>query len=273
MGASSQAMKSSTHSLPIAFVATLIIHVLMGGGMYAAGFIDRPPPPVQPVEIEIVEPPRPKEIEKPKPPEPEPPPPKEVEPPKPKVKPRRVARKPRVRPQQAPPPVQTAEPPAPGPNSNNDLPAPVVQIPSLSVNGSGPPVAVGRPKTRRVGPGGTGTNTGGGGDPNSRGTGVAPVSIASIKTLAKPLNPDLDAGKLYPPQAKRQKVEGKLKVRLIVDATGRVVSRRLVTRLGHGLDELALKLAKKLRFEPARDTEDRPVKSVVVWTFHFVLPR
>jgi TonB family protein len=99
------------------------------------------------------------------------------------------------------------------------------------------------------------------------------VSIAAIKRRAQPINPDLDTSKLYPPEARRLSIEGQVKVALVVDATGKVTSRRLITRLGHGLDELALKLAQRLLFEPALDTNDRPVADKVVWTFTFVLPR
>jgi TonB family protein len=64
-----------------------------------------------------------------------------------------------------------------------------------------------------------------------------------------------------------------VKVRLKVDETGKVANRSLVTRLGHGLDELALKLATRLHFKPAIDTADKPVPATVVWTFTFTLPR
>jgi protein TonB len=83
----------------------------------------------------------------------------------------------------------------------------------------------------------------------------------------------VDATRDYPPDAKRLGIEGQVKVRLKVDETGKVASRSLVTRLGHGLDELALKLATRLRFKPAIDTTDKPVPATVVWTFTFTLPR
>jgi hypothetical protein len=47
----------------------------------------------------------------------------------------------------------------------------------------------------------------------------------------------------------------------------------LLNRLGHGLDELALARARQIEFEPARDTSDRAVRSVVVWTFNMTLPK
>ena len=47
----------------------------------------------------------------------------------------------------------------------------------------------------------------------------------------------------------------------------------LLNKLGHGLDELALARARQIEFEPARDTDDHPVTSVVVWTFNMTLPK
>ena len=81
------------------------------------------------------------------------------------------------------------------------------------------------------------------------------------------------AGKDYPPEARQLGIEGKILVRLVVDETGKVRSTTLVSKLGHGLDELALTRARDLVFEPAIDTDNRPVSSVVVWTFDMTLPK
>jgi len=130
-------------------------------------------------------------------------------------------------------------------------------------------------------PGRGGTGKGGGkgsgdgtGDGSGSGPPPPPVSIAAIKVPAKPKGDFdyLEIGKNYPPEAKRLGIEGELKARLVVDATGKVTSVRLLGSLGHGLDELATTQARKLTFEPARDTNDQPVTSVVVWTFTFTLP-
>jgi TonB family protein len=83
----------------------------------------------------------------------------------------------------------------------------------------------------------------------------------------------LELGRNYPAEAKALGIEGDLRVRLIVDERGQVKSRVLLNKLGHGLDEVAMQHAAELEFEPARDTDDRPVTSVVVWTFHMNLPR
>ena len=50
-------------------------------------------------------------------------------------------------------------------------------------------------------------------------------------------------------------------------------SATLLNRLGHGLDELALSRANRILFDPAKDTDDKPVASVVVWTFDMNPPK
>jgi TonB family protein len=82
-----------------------------------------------------------------------------------------------------------------------------------------------------------------------------------------------DASKDYPAEAKQLGIEGVIRVRLIVDDTGKVKSAVLLNKLGHGLDELALVRAKKIEFDPATDTDDKPVTSVVIWTFNMTLPK
>ena len=69
-------------------------------------------------------------------------------------------------------------------------------------------------------------------------------------------------------------MEGTIKVRIVVDASGKVRGRpKRITRLGHGLDQLEIRWARKLRFRPAIDSNDSPVPATVVWTFNFTLPR
>jgi TonB family protein len=103
----------------------------------------------------------------------------------------------------------------------------------------------------------------------------APAARASvIKTRAIPKgNAEYIDAKKYPAEARAHSIEGLIRVRLVVDSSGVVTSATLLTHLGYGLDELALKYAARIRFEPAKDTDDKPVTSVVVWTFHMSLPR
>jgi protein TonB len=124
---------------------------------------------------------------------------------------------------------------------------------------------------RAPGPGGGGSGGGGGA---GEGTGPPkPVSIASIKRRAMPIG-DTDFTRIgdYPVEARQKRIEGDVIVELIVDERGRVIRRRVVKGLGHGLDQRALAMARKLRFEPAIDANDRPVTSKVPWTFTFTLP-
>ena len=55
----------------------------------------------------------------------------------------------------------------------------------------------------------------------------------------------------YTEAARAAAVEGKVRVQLTVDESGRVVSVKLLQGLGHGLDEAALAAAKQAEFEPA----------------------
>ena len=84
----------------------------------------------------------------------------------------------------------------------------------------------------------------------------------------------VDARKNYPQSAKNNGIEGTIKIKLFVDAKGKVRGKPIpITHLGHGLDQLATRLAKKLRFSPAIDTSNKPVPATVVWTFRFTLPK
>jgi protein TonB len=55
----------------------------------------------------------------------------------------------------------------------------------------------------------------------------------------------------YTEAARAAAVEGKVRVELTVDEAGRVVSVRVLSGLGHGLDEAAVAAAKAATFQPA----------------------
>ncbi|HVV88149.1 MAG TPA: TonB family protein, partial [Kofleriaceae bacterium] len=100
-----------------------------------------------------------------------------------------------------------------------------------------------------------------------------PVSVASIKKMPMPKGDYDHAITDYPPEAKQLGISGAIRVQLTVDEHGKVVKARLLgAGLGHGLDELALARAHALTFDPALDTDDRPVTAVLTWTFHFEAP-
>jgi len=204
-----------------------------------------PPPPVEPEQPEPVkETPRPQTVQK--------------------VAPRPTAPPP---PQDEPPPPPTDTPPSGG--------APLATMEGVVPSATGVSVAVGKRTSDHVGRGGTGTGTGSGSGAGASDEPPKPVSVATIKARAMPKGDFsyFDASKDYPAEAKSLGIEGVIRVRLVVDEQGKVKSTVLLNKLGHGLDELALERAKKIEFDPAKDTDDNPVSSVVVWTFNMTLPK
>jgi protein TonB len=254
----------------LAVAGTLAVHALFIVGADALirlypPRISTPTPHIELVEIEVppVQKPPPPPVREPeaRPPEPEPEP-------RPTPKPRAVRT---VQPDLPPPP---AEPPpqAPAPDPGG---APTVSMPDIAPAATGVAVAPGPRNTGKVGRGGAGGGTGSGAGSGSGDPPPVPVSIASIKTRALPRGDYgyIDAGKDYPAEARRLGIEGAIRVRLTVDDKGKVKAAVLLNKLGHGLDELALARVRQIEFEPARDTDDRAVSSVVVWTFNMTLPK
>ncbi len=229
----------------------------------------KPAPRIEMIDIEVppvLEPPPPPVVK-----EPEPAPPEPVKP----VEPKRVVE---ARIKSAP--VRSAEPPPTDepPPSTDPQPTGGEQVVTLDAASYGPggvPVAVGRRTSERVGRGGAGGGPGAGIGSGATAEPPKPVSVATIKKRALPKGDQsyFDAGKDYPQQAKQLGIEGVIRVRLVVDESGKVASAVLLNKLGHGLDELALERAKLIEFTPAIDTSDQPVSSVVVWTFTMTLPK
>lgn len=254
---------------------TVVIHAAVLAALWWVSPPDETPTHHE-VDFEVVPPPRPE------PEEPAPPPPTretpahapEVTPP-PAPHPAPRPAHPHIRAQ--PPPAPS--PPAPGP-SGEPAPGPVTTPNADSPYQLGMPTPAAQAQAPGgTGPGGTGGGHGNGsgapGDTPGTGGAPAPVSVAAIKTMPQPIGDTdfVEAHKDYPAEATQLGIQGQVKVRLLVDDRGRVVEKKLVTRLGHGLDELALRLAGKLRFRPAIDVHDRPVAATVVWTFNFTIPR
>ncbi len=263
--------------LPWILAGTFAVHLALAAVIDAGGQFgrERVPPAIELIEIE----------------EPPPPPPEVVPPIVPPVLPtiappvptpvpptvapqvtRTAPRDPTPAPPDPTPPDPTPPdptPPIPGePGSGN---GDTYRLPDGAGNGGiAVPIGRGAPGTG----GGTRGGTGGGSGSGTAPAVAAPVSIASIKTPAVPRGDYsyLGAGKDYPAEARQLGIEGTLRVRLTVDARGKVTAARLLGKLGHGLDELALSRARAIEFDPAKDDQDRPVASIVVWTFHFELP-
>ena len=169
-----------------------------------------------------------------------------------------------------PGPTSPTSPMSPtSPTSAPEGGGPVVAMPDMAPGATG--VATGLVNPGRIGRGGSGTGTGAG---TGSGTGEAPMSVATIKTRAMPRSDYAhEEIKDFPADAKRLGIEGKIRVKLIVDEHGVVTSAVLLNKLGAGLDELAMVKARAILFDPARDSDDHPVASVVVWTFDMVAPK
>ena len=93
-----------------------------------------------------------------------------------------------------------------------------------------------------------------------------------VAALARPLSAETPASVVpprlldrveveYPEEAQREGLTAIVRVRIVVDAAGRVASASVAESAGHGFDEAALAAARKLRFEPAmRDGKPVPVQ-------------
>ncbi len=257
----------------LALAGTLGVHLLFVVVADAVTVIYAPEPSKPTPRIELVEIEPPPILKPPPPPVRQPEPEiKQPEPPKEAPKPRAVRA---VQPDLRPPPPAEPPPPAPPDPAPDPGGAPTVSMPDIAPAATGVAVAQGPRNTGKVGRGGTGGGTGTGAGEGSGAPPPPPVSIAAIKTRALPKGDYgyIDAGKEYPPEARRLGIEGPIRVRLTVDDKGKVEAAVLLNRLGHGLDELALARARQIEFEPARDTTDRAVRSIVVWTFNMTLPK
>jgi protein TonB len=114
----------------------------------------------------------------------------------------------------------------------------------------------------------TGSPTSPGGD------GYAPRSELDVSTM-----PDVDTeacGKsvTYPADAQQNGIAGEVRLRVELDASGHVHAARVLSGLGHGLDQAALDAIKhRCRFTPAKDKSGTPVPFVIQsYSFHFELP-
>ena len=178
-----------------------------------------------------------------RPPKKEPPPPAKIEPPRKPEPPNRERKSAAAKPVEAPPPE------APPPPTT----APISDLPDFGLSLSG-------------GSDGNGVALPAGG--STRGGPRAPTSAAKnaprkLSAVAAPsaLDPCEDPVEKPKPRnvpqpvgteaARAAGIEGKVRVQLTVDETGRVVDVKLLQGLGYGLDEAALNAAKRAEFEPA----------------------
>ena len=232
-------------------VATVMIHVAAFGGLNAM----KKPEPEKHLVAVMVSAPKPKHKAKP------------PEPPKPVEAPKELLQHPTVQ-RAAPPPPAAAPPPDPVAASHPALAA----MPDFGINLSG---GLGGP---------------GGGIAVPMGGGQAPSSVqpkAKEKVLGAAAERPAVAGgdcaedlvkakasgfvkPTYTDDARAAGIEGRVRVEVSLDETGKVVSARVVSGLGHGLDESAIDAAKRMAFSAATRCGSA-VKSTFVVSMRFVL--
>lgn len=172
----------------------------------------------------------------------EPPPPAKIDPPRKPEPPSRERRAVAPKPAEAPPPET--------PNK----PAPIADLPDFGLALSG-----GVDGTGVALPGGGSTQ--GGPRPSGPVKQAAPRKLAAVEPGGSALDPCQEPPAKPKPRsvpqpvgtdaARAAGVEGKVRVQLTVDESGRVVDVKLLQGLGYGLDEAALAAAKRAEFEPA----------------------
>jgi protein TonB len=94
-----------------------------------------------------------------------------------------------------------------------------------------------------------------------------PFGEGDVSERARPIASSLPD---YPPAARTAEIEADVELEIVVDAGGRVIAARAVSRNGYGLDEAALRAVERYRFSPAR-RGGRPVPVRMRWTVQFRL--
>ena len=81
-------------------------------------------------------------------------------------------------------------------------------------------------------------------DGSGRGSGAAGSSAGGVVILYKPNPP-------YSPEGRTLKLQGDVVLEVVFLGSGQIQVLRVVSGLGHGLDEEAMQAAKRIRFTPA----------------------
>jgi len=218
----------SPRTLGIVYVASLAFH----GGLAAVVSAIEPAPVVETIRITMRDTPPP-------PPEPETPP---------------------------PPPEIEASPPPPPPESGAPPPRPRAEPPPPVVPPPPPPPMLGAAMQGGAGLGGVAIPVGEATAPAAE----PRVTRAAARTLEAPVEqppraaPDQGCAEeatrprpismpqpAYTEAARAASIEGRVRVRVEVDAGGAVASVTVLEGLGHGLDEAALEAVRGARFEAA----------------------
>lgn len=98
------------------------------------------------------------------------------------------------------------------------------------------------------------------------------IRIIDEKPPAVPPRLPRDTPRITPPYSDEAVVRdawAKAWLLLDIDETGKVLRVKLVKRPGFGLDEIAVKEAMKLRFEPALDERGKPMRTKMFWAMEW----
>jgi protein TonB len=213
-----------------------LLHILSLGAHLGMGLVllrmEKPEviPPPPPIRVKTVE------IKKPPPPPPPPVPAPEVAPP------------PKAAPKPRPTPNPASTPP----------PGPAVPDFGLVLGGAGGPGGVAIPPPRAEGPARTATKEL-----------KAPASGGCAEELVK-ARPVQMPHPTYTESARAAGIEGKVRIELTLDPTGKVENAKVLSGLGHGLDEAAVETVRNATFEPAKQC-GKPVASTFTLSVRFTL--
>jgi protein TonB len=175
---------------------------------------------------------------------------------------------------EAPPPPAPAPLPAPAAPAPAEAPRPRRFAVSLGATAPGGGVAVpvtGGPTAARGDP--TLPASAPAGDNTAFARRPAPASdLTEVERLPRPVRQPsaLDLRALYPEAARREGLEGDVRLELLVDERGEVAEVRVLEPAGHGFDEVAPIAARRIVFEPAQ-RGGRPVAVRIPWTLKFRL--
>jgi protein TonB len=244
-----------------AFLGALLLHA----GIAVAMLTVKPAPPRPPDNIDVDLVPKKKE---------EPPPPKLTEPEPPKPEPEKKI----VKVEKAPPPptpVPNQEPPKEPPKEVK----PIFGVTMESTTDSdGPAVNVGN--TTMMDPKKSGTGIPQALPPGKVGADPTPQAYKPVADIYVKTLPEIDGEACarmvtYPQEAEQAGIEGEIKLRVALDEQGKVHDIKVLSGLGHGLDQAAMNALKyRCKFKPAVDTTGKPVAYVIqTYTWTFELPR
>ena len=200
-----------------------------------------------------------------------------LEPPAPAPRPTVVQLKAAPKPKPPPPPE---EPPPPPPPEPAPAPAPAPKpAPAPAPAPAGPPPPDFGVMLAGVGPGGgpggvavPAGSPGGERRTSSRELGEPPPAPADGGCAEPEVRPKAThmPHPTYTEEARAAGVEGKVRIELTVDASGAVTTAKVLSPLGHGLDENALTTVKQARFSPATRC-GKPVPSTFTLSVRFTL--